>query len=122
MSGRRLDTMQWFGFLGAPVAWAVSLALGYFLAESHCEAARWRSGWSPTEIVLTAGAAAVAMGAEAAAAAVFFELRRVDRDAPGPDGRRYFFALGALVGNVLFFAAILVGGITVVVTQACRPA
>lgn len=122
MSGRRLETMQWFGFLGAPLAWAASITLGYFLAETHCEAAHWSTGWSPVEIVVTAGAAAIAAAAEAAAATVFFELRRIDRDAPGPAGRRYFLAAGALVGNVLFFVAILLGGITVVATQACRPA
>ena len=122
MSEARLDGLQWFGLFAAPLAWATQLVLGSFLSEAHCEASRWSSGWSSTEIALTAAAAAVAIAAEAAAATVYFELRRTPEDAPGPPGRQHLFAVGGLVGNVLFLVAILLSGLTVVSTTACRPA
>lgn len=122
MTRSRLDAMQWFGFLAAPVAWAVQLVVASYLAEAHCEAARLGTGWSPAEIAVTSSAAAVALVAEAAALTVFVEVRRVSRDAPGPSGRQRLLAYGALVGNVLFLVAILLGGVAVVATKACRPA
>lgn len=122
MTAQRLNTLQWFGLLAAPLAWAAQLVSGYFLAEAHCEASHWANGWSSTETAVTVVAAIVAVLAETAAAKVYLSLRRVDGDAAGPPGRQQFFAIGGLVGNVLFFTAILLSGVTVVSTQACRPA
>ncbi len=119
---RGLNVFQWFGLLGAPAAWAIHLVTGYFLAEAHCERAHWATGWSPSETVLTLAAGAVAVAAEAAAAIVFLRLRQIHEDAPGPPGRQRFFAVAGLVGNILFLVAILLSGITVVATQACRQA
>jgi hypothetical protein len=122
MSARRLELLQWFGVLAAPSAWAAHLVIGLYLAEARCEASQWTAGWSSTQIALTAGAALVALLAEGAALTVYRELRHTDPDAPGPPGRQYFFAIGGLVGNVLFFVAILLTGVTVLATQACRQA
>lgn len=122
MSRTRLELLQWFGLVAAPGAWAVHLVLGLYLAQARCEATHWSSGWSPAQITLTSAAALVALLAEAAALTVYLELRRTSGDAPGPPGRQYFFAVGGLVGNVLFLVAILMTGITVVATQACRQA
>jgi Mn2+/Fe2+ NRAMP family transporter len=122
VKGMRLELLQWFGFLAAPLAWAGQLVLGYFFAEAHCEATRWASGWSSTEIGLTAGAAAVAVAAELAAAAAWLELRRVHEDAPGRRGRQHLLLAGALVANVLFLIAILMSGVGTVGGEGCRPA
>ena len=120
MTARRLEVLQWFGLLAAPCAWATHLVVGLYLAEAHCEAARWKTGWAPAQIGLTSAAALVALVAEGAALTVYRELRRTDTDAPGSPGRRHFFAIGGLVGNVLFLVAILLTGVTIVTTQACR--
>jgi hypothetical protein len=122
MRRAHLDGLQWFGLLAAPLAWATQLVLGTYLAEAHCEVSHWGNGWSKAELALTAGAAAVVLAAEAAAATVYLELRRTHADAPGPPGRQHLFAVGGLVGNVLFLVAILLSGLTVVSTTACRPA
>lgn len=122
MNARRIEAAQWFGLLAAPLAWAVQLVVGYFSAEAHCEATRWTAGWSGSELAVTLAAGLVALSAEGAAASVYLDLRRVQEDAPGPQGRQRFFAVAGLVGNVLFFVAILMSGITVVATQACRQA
>ena len=122
MSARRLELLQWFGLLAAPCAWAIHLVVGLYLAEAHCEATHWDAGWAPTQIALTSAAALVALLAEAAALSVYRDLRRTGVDAAGPRGRQHFFAVGGLVGNILFFVAILLTGITVVATQSCREA
>lgn len=122
MSRGRLDALQWFGLLAAPLAWAAQLVVGFFLTEARCGEARWRAGWSPAIGTITLIAAAVAVLAEGAAACVFLALRGVAGDAPGPRGRQRFFAIGGLVGNVIFFVAILLSGVTVIAAEGCRPA
>jgi hypothetical protein len=122
MSRARLELLQWFGLVAAPAAWAVHLVVGFYLAEAHCEATRWDDGWLSTQVALTAVTVVVALLAEAAAIAVYRDLRRVDGDAPGPSGRQRFFAIGGLVGNVLFLVAIFLTGIAVAATQGCRQA
>ena len=120
MSRLRLELLQWFGLLAAPLAWATHLVLGYYLLLAHCATKGWHEGWSPTQIALTATAAAIALLAEAAASTVYVELARVGRDAPGPRGRQRFFAIGGMVGDLLFLVAILVTGLSLVTAQACR--
>jgi hypothetical protein len=120
MSRGRVELLQWFGLLAAPLAWAVHLAVGYYLELAHCDLRHPISGWTQAQIALTATAALVALLAELAAARVYLELRRVEGDAPGPRGRQHFFAIGGMVGNVLFLVAILLTGVTLVTTAACR--
>jgi hypothetical protein len=122
MRRRRLEGLQWFGLLAGGLAWAVHLVFGYFIAEGHCEAASWRSGWSQSVVALTVVAALVAIAAGVASATVFLELRGVSTDSAGPPGRQHLFAVGGMVANALFLVAILLSGITVVATNGCRPA
>jgi hypothetical protein len=120
MSRLRLELLQWFGLLAAPLAWAVHLTVGYYLELAHCESRHWVSGWSTAQIALTSGAALVAVLAELAATRVYLELRQLGNDDPGPRGRQHFFAIGGMVGNMLFLVAILLTGVTLVSTAACR--
>jgi hypothetical protein len=122
VTSSRLNALQWFGLLAAPLAWASQLVAGYYSAEAHCEAAQWHSGWSATILGVTGAAALVAVAGEVAATTVFLRLRRVSTDSAGPPGRQHLFAVGGMVGNVLFFVAILLGGITVAAVNGCRPA
>lgn len=122
MSRARLELLQWSGLLAAPAAWMTQYVIGFFLAQGRCEATHWSSGWAPAQVAITTLAAVVAVLGEAAAFAVYRELGTVDDDDAGPLGRQHFFAIGGLVGNVLFFVAIVMTGATVVATQACRPA
>jgi hypothetical protein len=116
----RLELLQRYGLLAAPLAWAGQLVSGYYFAQAHCAPIRWTVGWVPSEIGITLAAAIVAVLAEASAIRVFVDLRRVSPDAAGPDGRRRFFAVAGMVGNVLFLVAILLSGIAVAATHACR--
>jgi len=108
MSLRRLELLQWFGLLAAPLAWAVQLVVGFGAADANCArgGGRWGIDVEAWEIALTAAAATVAVAAEISAARLYRELRNVEDDAPGPRGRLHFFSVAALVGNVLFLGLI----------------
>lgn len=116
----RLELLQWVGLLAAPLAWVTQYAFGFFLAQARCEAAHWSSGWAPAQAAITGVAALAAVLGELAAFTVYRELGGVEADAAGPPGRQQFFAIGGLVGNILFFVAIVTTGVSVVGTQACR--
>src|SRR6185437_9303231 len=94
MSLRRLELLQWFGLLAAPLAWTVQLVVGFGAADANCARAgsRWGISVEGWMIGLTAAAATVAVCAELSAAALFRELRDVEDDAPGPRGRLHFFS------------------------------
>lgn len=120
MSRTRLELLQWAGLLAAPAAWAAQYVIGYFLSQGRCELAHWRSGWEPAQITLTSLAALVAFLAETAAYIVYRDLAHTGESAAAPAGRQHFFAVAGLVGNVLFFVAIVLTGVTIVTTEACR--
>jgi hypothetical protein len=118
----RLEVLQWFGLLAAPLTWAVQLVVGYGVADTACGPVGMLSGLTigSTETVLLAIGVAVALAAEAAAVAVLRQLRTVDHDAPGPLGRLRFFASAALVGNVLFLAIIVMSGVGAIALSPCH--
>jgi hypothetical protein len=115
-----LEFLQWYGLLGAAIVWAAQLVLAYGLTVARCGAGGSfglsLDGW---EVVLMAVAVLLAALAECAAVAVFLETRPVEHDGPPPDGRRHFFATGAMVGNLLFLTVILLTGIGIVAHAPC---
>jgi hypothetical protein len=118
----RLELLQWFGLLAGGAAWIVHLVLGYGMVLATCSAGgrTWSTNRGNYELPLTAVALAIAVLAEVAAFAVFRDVRAVHDDAPGPRGRLHFFAVGALVANVLFATAIVLEGIGVFAGATCR--
>ena len=70
-------------------------------------------------IVLTAAGATIALLAEAAAVTVFLDARETDEYGPPPWGRRHLLAVAAMVGNLLFFVAILLNGVGVLSHSSC---
>lgn len=118
MSRARLELLQWFGLLAAPLAWAVQLVAGFGVANAACDGAGGISV-TPYAVSFTAFALAIALAAEAAALVLFRALAAIEEDAPGPSGRLRFFAVAALLGNVLFFVVILLSGVGAVVHLPC---
>jgi hypothetical protein len=119
---RRLELLQWFGLLAAPLAWAVQLVAGFGAADANCSrgSMHWGVPVEAWEIAFTAAAATVAVCAELSALTLYRELRDVHDDAPGPRGRLHFFSVAALVGNVLFLGAIALTGAGVLSHLGCR--
>lgn len=122
MTRLRLELLQWFALLGGALAWTANEVFGYGLTEAACgpSGAHWGGiAMNPWQILMTALIGATIVAAEAAALAVFLSLRDVDKDAPGPLGRLRFFAMAAILGNVLFLGATLMQGIGAIVHAPC---
>ncbi len=118
MSRARLEFLQWFGLLAAPLAWTVQLVAGFGIADAACDGVGGVSV-TPYAVTLTTVALAVTLAAEAAAVLVFRELATVADDASGPAGRLRFFATAALLGNALFFVIIILSGLGSLVNLPC---
>ena len=118
---RRLELLQWFGFLGGAAAWSLQHGTLFFLAAAGCNpsGSRWQPGITGWQIGVTVAAAVVALAAEAAAIATALRTREVEETDPPPFGRIYFFALAASAGNLLFLGAIMLDGIGSAWWSAC---
>ena len=114
--------MQWFGLLGAPLAWTVQLVLGYGVTEARCEpgGSRWGVSVDTWEISLMIAAGAVVIFAEVCATALYYATRDVSYDDAAPLGRRHFFVTASSLGNVLFLMIILLSGIGIVSHSPCH--
>ena len=120
---RRLELLQWFGLLAAPLAWTAQLLAGLAVAGARCTpaGARWGISVEGWEIALGAAAGTVAVCAELSAVTLYRELRDVEDDAPGPRGRLHFFSVASLAGNVLFLALITLTAVGAAAHTGCRP-
>ena len=116
-----VEFLQWFGLLAAGLAWTAQLVLGFGVSIAACSAgsARWGLDVHTWLIVLDRGRATIALLAEAAAVTVFLDAREADEYGPPPWGRRHFLAMAAIVGNLLFFVAILLNLVGVLSHSSC---
>ena len=109
MSRTRLEVLQWYALFGGALAWTAEHVLGYFVSDGGCNgsvahAALWGG------LLVGFGAVAVA-AAQVAGFTVYRATSGVGHDAPGPEGRLRFFAVAALVGNVLFLMLVGLDGL-----------
>jgi len=113
MSRRRLEALQWYALLGGALAWAAEHVVGYFVTAGTCsaQAERWGIDARLWLGLLTAAGVAAVLAAQASALIVFRATSGVAQDAPGPAGRLHFFAVAALVGNVLFLVLVALDGL-----------
>jgi hypothetical protein len=116
-----LEVLQWVGLFGAGVAWAAAHVLAFSLNVATCGTGTsgWGIAYHPTVAVLYGIAFLLAAGAEAAAVAVLLGTRGSSYDDEGPQGRRYFFAVGAALGNVLFLDVIVLSAIGALTHTPC---
>ena len=109
MSRARLEVLQWYALLGGALAWTAEHVIGYFVSDGGCSGRVGHPAvWGA--LLVAFGALAVA-AAQAAAIVVFRATSGIGHDAPGPDGRLHFFAVAALVGNVLFLMLVGLDGL-----------
>jgi hypothetical protein len=121
---RFAELASWFGLIGAAVAWAFQLVVGFGATIAACSPAGqvWGVDVDAWEIGLMVGGGLIVLLAEAAAIYVFAETRALYHEDPPPWGRRHFFASAAVLGNVLFLVIILLSGIGAIYLQGCRGA
>jgi hypothetical protein len=120
----RAELLQWYGLLGAALAWAGQLIVGFGVTVADCSAAgsRWGLDVTTWEIALMVAGGSLALLAEAAAISVFLSTRGAEHDDPPPAGRRHFFASAAVLGNLLFLDAIVISGIAAIAGSPCHQA
>ena len=122
MRRRRLEILQWLGLLAGALVWAAQHVVGYGVTEAQCNTGGMHFGidndlW---QALLMAVAAVAIIGAEAAAVAVFFATRPTSYEAEPPPSRIRFFAIAAMVANVLFLMIVLLNGVGSIVNIDCR--
>jgi hypothetical protein len=119
----RPEFLQWYGLLGAGLAWTVQLVLGFGISYADCNNAgqQWGIDVVTWEIGLMVVGGLFAVAAEVAAVSVFLSTRRAHYDDPPPDGRHHFFSYAAMLGNLLFINAILISGTAALANSTCRP-
>ncbi len=112
MSERRgAEFLQWFGLLGAAIAWAAQFVIGFGVTLPSCGVGRWGIDVDTWQIALMAIAVTLVLLSEAAAIRILLETRTVDHEDAPPWGRRHFFAVAAVLGNILFLVIVLTSGI-----------
>jgi hypothetical protein len=124
MSMRRLELLQWLGLLAGAGLWGVAHIVGYGITEANC--GRGSSGWGIDldlwESLVTGIAGSLVILSAVSAAAVVFETRETSYEAAPPVGRLRFFAIAALVADVLFLAMIVLYAVGTIVNVPCRQA
>jgi hypothetical protein len=122
VSRLRPELLQWYGLLGAALAWAAQLVVGFGVAYADCTAASRHWGLDVVTWVIVLTAVGVAFGAlaEAAALTILRETRRLSYEGAPPQGRRHFFAFGAALGNVIFITAMVITAVGVLSNTTCR--
>jgi hypothetical protein len=119
-----LEFLQWFGLFGAALTWTAEHVAGYWLATARCGEGGRGLGISlhTSQLVLLGIALGFWLLSQAAAVTILLRTMRVEHQDPPPDGRRHFFAVAAVGGNVLFLVAIILDTVGAVFHTACGQA
>lgn len=122
MTLRRLELLQWFGFLFGGVMWFALFMSGVGVSVAACNPAgqSWGIPYDSVHIaLLTVGLLALA-AAEGAAVTVFRATRHAEEEGPPPESRMRFFAIGAMAGNAVFFVILVLSEVATIVDRACH--
>ncbi len=114
--------IMWFAVLGAPLAWGLEFAVGYWMTQTGCSVPgeRWGVDVDAWGIVLTAIAFVIAAAAGLTALAMFRGTADADKDDPPPPGRVHFLATVGMTVTVLFLFIIVMTGLGVVILPDCH--
>ena len=124
MSLRRLEILQWFGFVAGGTIWFASFLAGLWTTAAVCNAgsARWGVPLDTVELGIGIFALCCLAASEVAAIAVFRATRAAEEEGAPPPARMKFFAVGAMAGKVLFAVIIVLSTVASVVVRACHQA
>jgi energy-converting hydrogenase Eha subunit E len=122
MSIRRLEVLQWFGFVAGGTIWFASFLAGLGAATAVCNpgSSRWGIPHDTVQLVLAGVALVFLAAAEAAAVAVFRATRGAEIQGAPPHGRMRFFAVGAMAGNAVFAIIIVLATIATIADPTCH--
>ena len=121
---RRLEVLQWVGLLLGAATWAVAHLVGWGVTEANCSSAGPGFGihldlWEGVALGL---AELLVLGAAAASVVVLRLTAGSSYEGEPPDGRIRFFAIAALLANVLFAVMIALYAAGSIANIACRQA
>jgi hypothetical protein len=127
---RQLSIVQWIGVVVAPLAWTGQHIVGYGVGQARCEVGvAWNLGYDTWQLALTGVTVLLILVSEAAAILVFLATRETNYgDGPPGDGRwggrtpyarLHFFAVTAMVANVLFLTIVLMAGLLSTFAPLC---
>lgn len=115
-----VSPVLWFAVLGAPLAYAVQMGLGYWLAEAECSPTgeMWGISLSIWGLVVGAVAAAIAVAAGLTALRLF--RRTGDYKGAPPPGRTAFLAVVGMTVSSLFLVLILMSAAGILTYHVCN--
>jgi len=122
MTVKRLSRLQWFGLFGGAVMLAAGHILGIGLTYAECNVggARWGIPNDPWEMAILLTAAFVMVLAAAASATIIAQTQGTSYDDDPPLSRIRFFAIAALLANVLFTIIMILDLVGNVFNVVCR--
>jgi hypothetical protein len=117
-----VSPIMWFAVVGAPFAWGVEFAVGYWMTQTGCSVPgrEWSLDQNVWGVVLMVGAFAVAVAAGLTAVAMFRGTREVEEDDAPPAGRVRFLAAVGMTVTALFIFVIVMTGLGIVILPDCR--
>ncbi len=116
-----LDALQWFGLLGAPLAWMTQFLIGLSFQFAQCNAAgtTWSlpvHGWA---IAALAAAAVIGVLGLGAAAVLYRTISSADEGEIPHAARLRFMSILGLTISSLFIWLILMAGLGATFTDRC---
>jgi hypothetical protein len=122
MTLRRLGILQWLGLLAGAGVWAAQHIVGFGITQAVCGAGgrHWGISNDVWQGALMGAAALVVAGAALASVGVIVGTRSTSYESEPPLSRMRFFAIAAVVANVIFLMIILLDGTASIVNAECR--
>jgi hypothetical protein len=119
---RRLELLQWFGLLAGAAMWAAAHVVGFGTSQAACGAggSAWQIELHSWEGLINGLAGVVSVAAALAAGAVLVLTRDVSYEDSPPEGRMRFFAIAALLANVLFITMVVLYAAGSIANSPCR--
>lgn len=118
---RRLEILQWTGLLLGAAMWGAAHIVGYGTTEASCNGAApvFDIDFHLWQGLINGLSGLVSLGAALAATAVIVLTRDVSYEDDPPVGRIRFFALAALIANVLFIMMVVLYAVGSLANSPC---
>jgi hypothetical protein len=110
VSRPRLILLVWLAFLGAPLAWSLSLGAMFWLTHPVCQ--------GMTRMSMLVAGSICALIAVCAGVLASYTLHRLNARLPQPDGETFLLRL-ALGGSAIFTLVILLSMVPVAMLTPC---
>ncbi len=109
--------VAWYGVLGAPAAWALSLLVGVEVTDAACSRVGAPGSLDTWALGITVVAGLAAAGAEAAAIVTYRATRDSGKELPA--ARIHFLSVIGIAVGVLFLVLILMSGLGALALPEC---